>query len=191
MRPRLTAHISPLLLKGGNKRGVCRLLCCQVFTPDSDTTKAMEPIKVGFRCLRPQDSELLPPKTMSDNASGVDLRAAVDQDIIIQPGKTVAIPIGMQLEIPVGYEGQVRPRSGLALQHSVGILNSPGTIDADYRGEVQVILTNFGKEDFVVHRGDRVAQLVFQRVIGAEFVLRDNLTDTNRGTGGLGHTGKQ
>jgi len=150
----------------------------------------MDRITIGFRCLHPEDDDLLPPKAMTSGASGVDLSAANKEDIVIRPGETVAIPTGMQLEIPEGYEGQIRPRSGLALNHSVGILNSPGTIDADYRGEVRIILTNFGREEFKVRRGDRIAQLVFQRVIRADFVAKDTLKTTDRGLGGFGHTGR-
>ena len=140
--------------------------------------------------MRDDCRDLVPPKVMTDGASGVDIAAAVDQPMILQPGETKVIPTGMQLEIPAEYEAQVRPRSGLALHHGVGILNSPGTIDSDYRGEVQVILTNFGKKDFVVQRGDRIAQLVFQRVVHVEFVSKDDLTETERGSGGFGHTGQ-
>ena len=150
----------------------------------------MDRIQVYYHCLRPEFDDLLPPKPMTDGASGVDLSAAISEDITIRPGKTLAIPTAMELEIPNGFEGQIRPRSGLALKHSVGILNSPGTIDSDYRGEVQVILTNFGKEDFLIHRGDRIAQLVIQQVVQADFVAKRSLNDTQRGTGGLGHTGQ-
>ncbi len=100
------------------------------------------------------------------------------------------VPTGLVFEIPAGYEGQVRPRSGLAAKHQVGILNSPGTIDSDYRGEVKVILTNFGKEDFVIHRGDRIAQMVFAPVVRARIEIVDSLKKTGRGAGGFGHTGK-
>jgi dUTP pyrophosphatase len=150
----------------------------------------MDKITVGFRYLHPDDRDLDPPSAMTKGASGVDLSAANRQEIVIRPGETAAIPTGMQLEIPEGYECQVRPRSGLALNHGVGILNSPGTIDSDYRGEIRVILTNFGKEVFTVRRGDRIAQLVFQRVVKAEFVAKDTIENTNRGFGGFGHTGK-
>ena len=150
----------------------------------------MDRIKIGYRCMRDDCRDLVPPKVMTDGASGVDIAAAVDQPMILQPGETKVIPTGMQLEIPAEYEAQVRPRSGLALHHGVGILNSPGTIDSDYRGEVQVILTNFGKKDFVVQRGDRIAQLVFQRVVHVEFESKDDLTETERGSGGFGHTGQ-
>jgi dUTP pyrophosphatase len=149
----------------------------------------MNPIRIGYRCVRPEDKDLLPPTTMTNGASGVDLRAAVTEELVILPGDTVAIPTGMELEIPRGYEAQVRARSGLALNHGIGILNSPGTIDSDYRGEVQVILTNFGKKKYIVHRGDRIAQLVFQKVVPVEFVSSNSLNNTRRGSGGFGHTG--
>jgi dUTP pyrophosphatase len=149
----------------------------------------MNYLKVGYRALRPEDKDLLPPRAATTGASGVDLAAAIKQELVIHPGETKAIPTGLQLEIPKGYEAQVRPRSGLALKHSVGILNSPGTIDSDYRGEIQVILTNFGQKDFIVRRGDRIAQLVFQQVILADFIPKDAIAETNRGAGGFGHTG--
>ena len=150
----------------------------------------MQQIQVYYHCLQPEFDDLLPPKSMTDGASGVDLSAAISENITIEPGETKAIPTAMQLEIPRGYEGQIRPRSGLALKHNVGILNSPGTIDADYRGEVQVILTNFGKKDFLIHRGDRIAQLVIQQIVHADFIAKNSLNDTQRGTGGFGHTGQ-
>ena len=150
----------------------------------------MDRIQVYYHCLRPEFDDLLPPKSMTDGASGLDLSAAISEDITIRSGDTMAIPTAMQVEIPSGYEGQVRPRSGLALNHSVGILNSPGTIDSDYRGEVKVILTNLGKAPFVIHRGDRIAQIVFQQVIHAEFVPKENLSNTTRDSGGFGHTGQ-
>jgi len=119
----------------------------------------------------------------------MDIHAAVESDQSLKPGETVLVPSGFKIEIPQGYEAQVRPRSGLAIKHSIGILNSPGTIDADYRGEVKVILTNFGKNDFVVRRGDRIAQLVIMPVVRAEWKEVDNVDETHRGEGGFGHTG--
>ena len=150
----------------------------------------MERIQIYYHCLHPEFNDLLPPKSMTDGSSGLDLSAAVTEDVVIQPGDTMAIPTAMQLEIPMGYEGQVRPRSGLALNHSVGILNSPGTIDSDYRGEVKVILTNFGKTPFVIHRGDRIAQLVFQHIVHTDFISKEILSNTERDSGGFGHTGQ-
>jgi dUTP pyrophosphatase len=127
------------------------------------------------------------PAYATDGSSGMDIRAAEDK--VLRPSETGLIATGFQLEIPPGYEAQVRPRSGLALKHGIGVLNSPGTIDADYRGEVKVILTNFGREDFVVRRGDRIAQLVVAPVVRATLLETDNLGDTGRGGGGFGHTG--
>ena len=120
----------------------------------------------------------------------MDIRAAVPADVVLKPGETALIPTGFAVAIPGGYEAQVRPRSGLAIKHQVGILNSPGTIDSDYRGEVKVILTNFGKHDFVVKRGERIAQLVIARYVRAVWEERKSLEETARGAGGFGHTGR-
>ncbi len=119
----------------------------------------------------------------------MDLFAAVAGDVTISPLQTVLIPTGYIIELPEGFEAQVRPRSGLAVKNQVGILNSPGTIDSDYRGEIKVILTNFGKEAFTVRRGDRIAQLVVQRYVRVTWEEVDHLADTQRGGGGFGHTG--
>jgi len=129
------------------------------------------------------------PHYQTENAAGVDLYAAVEGDLIIDTGKWVLIPTGIALAIPEGYEGQVRPRSGLALKHGIGMLNGPGTIDADYRGEVGIILFNFSDRPFTVRRGDRIAQLVFAKLSKAKFESVAQLTATVRGTGGFGHTG--
>ena len=120
----------------------------------------------------------------------MDICAAVEQEVTIKPGETVWIPSGFQIEIPQGYEGQVRPRSGLAIKHGIGILNAPGTIDSDYRGEVKVILTNFSQKEFVVRRGDRIAQLIIAPVVRAEWKEVKSVNETKRGEGGFGHTGK-
>jgi dUTP pyrophosphatase len=120
----------------------------------------------------------------------MDICAAVREDVVLKAGETALIPTGFAIALPVGFEAQVRPRSGLAVKHQVGILNSPGTIDADYRGEVKVILTNFGKEDFVVRRGDRIAQVVVARHERVAWEERDTLESTQRGPGGFGHTGR-
>jgi dUTP pyrophosphatase len=124
-------------------------------------------------------------------ASGLDLHAACTDDIVIAPGKVALVPSGIALSIPEGYEGQVRPRSGLALNSGIGLLNSPGTIDSDYRGEIGIIMFNFGGEDFIVKRGDRVAQIVFCRIPRIELQERPHLDATDRGCGGFGHTGKE
>ena len=130
------------------------------------------------------------PCYMSDGASGIDLLASVAEDVVLEPGQTRLIPTGMRISLPVGYEAQVRPRSGLALKHGLTVLNSPGTVDADYRGEIGVILANLGSESFVVTRGMRVAQMVVQEVVHATLSLRDELDETGRGEGGFGHTGQ-
>ncbi|HHI88064.1 MAG: deoxyuridine 5'-triphosphate nucleotidohydrolase [Candidatus Cloacimonas sp. 4484_140] len=128
------------------------------------------------------------PQKMTEHSSGFDLYADVDE-LIIQPKDVVLISTGISLEIPPGYEAQVRPRSGLAIKHKIGILNSPGTIDADYRGEVKVILFNFGNKPFVVVRDMRIAQMVFARAEYAELTESTSLEETERNDGGFGHTG--
>jgi len=119
----------------------------------------------------------------------MDLFAAVQEDVVLSPGETGLIPTGYSIELPEGYEAQVRPRSGLAVKHQIGILNSPGTIDSDYRGEIKVILTNFGKEPYTVRRGDRIAQMVVQRYARVDWEEVGTLATTPRGAGGFGHTG--
>lgn len=120
----------------------------------------------------------------------MDIRAAVAGDLTLAPGVTVLVPTGFAIALPHGYEAQIRPRSGLALKHQIGVLNSPGTIDSDYRGEVCIILTNFGKEPFVIRRGDRIAQMVIARYARVLWEEKEDLDDTNRGAGGFGHTGR-
>ncbi len=122
-------------------------------------------------------------------AAGADVKAALKEELTIEPGASALIPTGLKLAIPAGYEIQVRPRSGLALKHQVTVLNTPGTIDADYRGEVGVILINHGKNPFVVTPGMRIAQFVLARALQAVFTLEDALVTTSRGEGGFGHTG--
>lgn len=129
------------------------------------------------------------PRYESAQAAGLDLLACVEEPVLLRPGQRALIPTGLKLAIPDGYEGQVRPRSGLALKYGLTVLNSPGTIDADYRGELAVILINLGGEPFEITRGMRIAQLVFARVTQAELVASDSLTETERGAGGFGHSG--
>jgi dUTP pyrophosphatase len=131
------------------------------------------------------------PASASPGSAGLDLRAAVPEDgeIVLRPGERALIPTGLVLEIPPGCEGQVRPRSGLALRHGIGVLNSPGTIDSDYRGEVGVILINLGESPFPIRRGDRIAQLVFARFEPVEWEETETLEETGRGDGGFGSTG--
>jgi dUTP pyrophosphatase len=135
------------------------------------------------------DPETELPVYSSELAAGADVRAHIGADIVLQPGCTALIKTGLKFAIPEGFEIQVRPRSGLALKHGVTVLNSPGTIDADYRGELGVILINHGKEPFVVTPGMRIAQLVLAPVVRAEFISQESLVHTTRGEGGFGHTG--
>lgn len=130
------------------------------------------------------------PVYATEHAAGMDITSAGVEDIVLAPGTTGLIPTNLMLEVPVGYEAQIRPRSGLALKHNIGIINSPGTIDADYRGELKVLLTNFGKEPFIVKFGERIAQMIISSVEKANLVVADELTDTARSSGGFGHTGK-
>ncbi|HJH61507.1 MAG TPA: dUTP diphosphatase [Bacteroidetes bacterium] len=126
------------------------------------------------------------------NAAGMDLRAYLpDGHIVIKSMQRVLVPTGLFMEIPEGYEGQVRPRSGLAIKHGITVLNSPGTIDADYRGEVKIILINLSDTDFVIENGDRIAQMVFAKCEQMEMLNVDVLGETERGTGGFGHTGSK
>ena len=129
------------------------------------------------------------PRPATAGAAGSDLRAAVDAELVIAPGCRALVPTGFRIAIPEGFEGQVRPRSGLALRDGISVPNAPGTIDSDYRGELKVILMNLGREPFVVKRGDRIAQLVIAPVPSVEFCEVDDLDATERGEGGFGHTG--
>jgi dUTP pyrophosphatase len=129
------------------------------------------------------------PKYMSDHAAGMDLYAAVNPEVIIPPGEWKLVPTGIAIALPEGYEAQVRPRSGLALKQGVSILNTPGTVDADYRGEVGVILMNHSKQDLIIKRGDRIAQMIINEVVRIDFEQVTELPETVRGAGGFGHTG--
>jgi len=137
----------------------------------------------------PEGKGLALPMYMSQHAAGADLCAAVTQDVTIEPGARALIPTGFAIAVPEGYEAQIRPRSGLALKNGVTCLNTPGTIDADYRGPVNVILANLGSEPFVVRRGDRIAQMVLAPVIRAIFDVVEELPETQRAQGGFGSTG--
>lgn len=134
--------------------------------------------------------DLPAPTYMSEHAAGMDLYAAVQEPLTLAPGCRALVPAGIRVAVPVGCEAQVRPRSGLAARHGVTVLNAPGTIDADYRGEVGVLLVNHGADSFVVRRGDRVAQLVVVPVARARVEVTDRLDATARGPGGFGHTGR-
>lgn len=147
-------------------------------------------MRVRLRRL-PHAADLPAPRPASQGAAGSDLRAAVSEPLVLPPGGRTAVPTGLVLEIPPGFEAQVRPRSGLALSHGVTVANAPGTIDSDYRGEVAVILVNLGSEDYTVRRGDRVAQLVLARVETVEWEESDELSPSRRGDGGFGSTGRR
>jgi dUTP pyrophosphatase len=129
------------------------------------------------------------PEYATHGSSGLDLRAAIENDLIIPAGKIGLLPTNIRVEIPEGFEIQVRPRSGLAAKYGIGILNSPGTIDSDYRGEIKVILFNYGKEDFLIKRGDRIAQMVITKIYRANFIESVELNESKRSEGGFGHTG--
>lgn len=146
------------------------------------------PVRIRIRYLE-HHAGLPPLERMTPGSSGYDVYAACENAVAIAPGTAALVPAGFVLSMPRGIEAQMRPRSGLALRHRVGLLNSPGTIDSDYRGEVGVILYNFGSQDFVVRRGDRVAQIVFTRVPPVDLVEDASLDETERGAGGFGHTG--
>lgn len=143
-------------------------------------------IDVQLQILRPT---AVVPRYMTAHAAGMDLHAALEHSLTLHPGERTLIPTGLALSIPPGYEGQVRPRSGLALKRGIALVNSPGTIDADYRGEVGIIMINHGQEAVVIAPGERIAQLVIAPVVQARLVTVATLTATARAAGGFGHTG--
>lgn len=134
-----------------------------------------------------KDVEL--PTYMTENSAGMDIFAVLEGDEVLLPGERKLIPAGIEIEIPKGYEAQVRPRSGLAVKKGVTVLNTPGTVDSDYRGEIKVVLINQGNEPFVIKRGDRIAQMIVSPVSRVSWDLVENLDETERGSGGFGHTG--
>jgi len=148
------------------------------------------PVKIEVRIQRLPHAEGLPlPAYATDGAAGADLCAAVESELVLDPGERRAVPTGLVLEIPEGYEGQVRPRSGLAITAGLTIVNAPGTIDSDYRGELKVLLVNLGSEAVSIGRGDRIAQLLIAPVTRASFVETEDLSASERGEGGFGSTG--
>ncbi|MBM4388039.1 MAG: dUTP diphosphatase [Deltaproteobacteria bacterium] len=146
---------------------------------------------VKFKRIRESDRDIPPPGYMTEGAAGMDIYSATAADVTIQPLGRALIPSGYAVSIPPGFEGEVRPRSGLALKHGVTVLNSPGTIDSDYRGELCVILVNLGDKPFVVKRGDRVAQLIISRAYRCRAEVVDSLDVTERNDGGFGHTDRK
>ena len=146
---------------------------------------------IKFLRLRPEsDSDIALPRYMTPQSAGMDICVAVTEDVLLEKGEIAMLPTGFAMALPVGYEAQIRPRSGLAVKHGIGLINSPGTIDADYRGEVMIAVINLGPRPYTFHRGDRVAQMIINRVHQAESLEVEHLDETRRNTGGFGHTGK-
>lgn len=149
----------------------------------------VEQVTVRISRAGGHNGDLQLPEYATEGSAGMDVCAAVDSDVEIAPSETKLISTGFSIELPHGFEAQIRPRSGLALKHHIGILNAPGTIDSDYRGEVKILLTNFGKEPFIVKQGDRIAQMIVQRHTRVQWEQVDQVNTTTRGAGGFGHTG--
>jgi dUTP pyrophosphatase len=145
-------------------------------------------MKIYIKRLR-KDHQVSMPQYMTEGSSGMDLFASLEKEVTLEPGERSLISTGISVAIPKGFEGQIRPRSGLAVQKGIGVVNGPGTIDADYRGEIGVLLINFGKEPFTIRDGDRIAQLVISQVFRATLEEVDDLPSTRRQGGGFGHTG--
>ena len=156
---------------------------------DSEKQNESSPVVCVHRLHPELDADIPLPAYMTPHASGLDVCAALEDDLTIDVGAITVVPTGIAMAIPEGYEGQVRPRSGLAFKHGIGIINSPGTIDADYRGEIRIGLINLGSAPYTICRGDRVAQIVIHRVDQARLLLVDQLDTTDRNDGGFGHTG--
>ena len=145
----------------------------------------MEIVKV---ICKAENKDFLPVYSSAE-AAGADLKACIQEDIVLKPGQRYLVPTGLSIQLPAGYEAQIRPRSGLAIKHGISLVNTPGTIDSDYRGEVKIIMINLGSEDFVIKRGDRIAQMVIVPVTHGMFAMADSLDATDRGAGGFGSTG--
>ncbi|PLX33301.1 MAG: dUTP diphosphatase [Ignavibacteria bacterium] len=146
-------------------------------------------ISVPITRVQPGFDDIPLPEYATEQSAGVDLRAAIDTDIVLEPGDITAVPTNLAIELPPDYEAQVRPRSGLALKHGLTLPNSPGTIDADYRGEIKVIMANMGREAYTIKRGERIAQMVVAPVTQVIWSESDSLNHTDRGAGGFGHSG--
>ncbi len=145
---------------------------------------------LSFQRIRAHEDQDIPlPRYMTPQAAGMDLHAAVDSAVTIASGAIALIPTGFAMALPAGFEAQIRPRSGLAVKHGIGLINSPGTIDADYRGEIKIALINLGNNAYTVRRGDRIAQMVIQKVYRVQLQIVESLEATTRDTGGFGHTG--
>ncbi len=151
----------------------------------------MNEVNVKIKRISPDFNNVELPAYSTPDSAGMDIRAALMEDLYVHPGEIVLVPTNLSVEIPKGYEIQVRPRSGLAIKYGIGVLNSPGTIDADYRGEIKIILFNYGKLDFKISCGDRIAQIVLSKVYTAKFIVSGALSSSSRGEGGFGHTGNE
>ncbi|MBA4310946.1 MAG: dUTP diphosphatase [Chlorobiaceae bacterium] len=149
----------------------------------------MNEVQIKFKKVSDDFHDVSLPSYQTSGSAGLDIRATVKEPMKIEKGKIVLVPTNLSVEIPIGFEIQVRPRSGLAIKHGIGLVNSPGTIDSDFRGEIKIILINHGEEDFIVNNGDRIAQLVLSKVYSAIIVVADSLGDTARGTSGFGDSG--
>ena len=136
------------------------------------------------------DADIPLPRYMTDQSAGMDLCAAVKKDLVLKKGEITLIPTGFAIALPPGFEAQIRPRSGLAVKHGIGLINSPGTIDADYRGEIKIAVINLGADPYTFRRGDRIAQMVIKKTYPAKLDIVEELDETHRNTGGFGHTGK-
>lgn len=147
-------------------------------------------VEIKFKRLRKELNHIPLPSYATKGSAGLDIYTALEKPMTIAKSTIELIPTNISVEIPEGYEIQVRPRSGLAAKHGIGILNSPGTIDSDYRGEIKIIIINLGKEDFVIQPAERIAQLVVSKVYTAKFIETNELNNTSRGEGGFGHTGR-
>ena len=146
--------------------------------------------RVPVKVKRLKDNDDLPlPAYETEGSSGMDIRASVKAPVLVKPGEIKLIPTGLTVSIPPGYEGQIRPRSGLALKYGIGMVNTPGTIDSDYRGEIGIIVINWGQEPYTIKRGDRIAQMIISKVYRADIIGVDSLDTTQRGDGGFGHSG--
>ncbi len=141
--------------------------------------------------LRPEtDADMPLPRYMTPQSAGMDVCAAIEQELVLDKGARALIPTGFAIALPTGYEAQIRPRSGLAVKHGIGLINSPGTIDADYRGEIKIAVINLGTQPYTVKRGDRIAQMVIKQVTIAQLDVVEELDETERNNGGFGHTGQ-
>jgi dUTP pyrophosphatase len=146
---------------------------------------------IKIKRLHPDtDSDIPLPRYMTDQSAGMDLCAAIKKDLVLNKGELTLIPTGFAIALPPGYEAQIRPRSGLAIKHGIGLINSPGTVDADYRGEIKIAAINLGKTPYTFRRGDRIAQMVIKKVYFGRLDIVEELDETKRNTGGFGHTGK-